>query len=130
MRVADRLNHLDQRFAWSLSGFVLAAIFGSFAVYTEFFRDTRPAIQIEIIGSSSVFDVKEDVGDLQVVYAGRDLRKSGQSLRVVVVRITNSGGEDILKSYYDEDSPLGLELSDGSLVSVEVQGASEAYLVS
>ena len=107
---------------------MLAGVFGAIGVYTEFFRDTRPAIQFEVVSDSSVLDVREDVGDLEVIYSGTDLRKSSQSLRIIVIRVANIGSEDILKTYYDDKAPLGFSITSGTLISAEVQDASESYL--
>ena len=128
MPLLESLNNLNRRFAWSLLGFVLAGIFGAMSVYTEFFRDTRPAIQFEVISDSSVLDVREDIGDLEIVYSGTDLRKSNQSLRIIVIRVANIGSEDILKAYYDDKAPLGFSITNGTLISAEVQDTSESYL--
>ena len=128
MLIAKLKRIASSSFAWSLLGFVLAFFFGVIAIYAEFLRDERPAIQFEILSDSSVLDVREDVSDLEIIYAGNDLRKSGQSLRVLVVRVSNTGSNDILNSFYDSSAPLGLSVDNGELVSVELENASEEYL--
>ena len=124
----QKLKSIISRLEWSLFGFMLAGVFGAITVYSEFFRDDRPSIQFEIISNSSVLDVREEIADLEIIHAGTDLRGSGQSLRVLVVRVANIGAEDILNSYYDSDAPLGFSVENGELISAEVQSASEAYL--
>lgn len=124
----DKIKNISNNFAWPLLGFVLAVIFGSITIYTEFFRDDRPSIQFEILSNSSVLDVREEVSDLEIIYDGNDLRRSGQSLRVLVVRVSNTGGDDILNSFYDDNAPLGFSVENGEIVSVEVENASEDYL--
>ena len=124
----ETLKSISRKLEWSLFGFMLAAVFGGITIYSEFFRDDRPSIQFEIISNSSVLDVREEIADLEIIHAGTDLRGSGQSLRVLVVRVSNIGGEDILNSYYDSSAPLGFSVENGELISAEVQSASEAYL--
>ena len=126
----DKIKNISNNLAWSLLGFVLAVIFGSITIYTEFFRDDRPAIQFEILSDSSVLDVREEVSDLEIIYDGNDLRRSGQSLRVLVVRVSNTGGDDILNSYYDDNALLGFSVENGELVSVEVENARETLIKS
>ena len=123
-----KLKAIIRKFEWSLIGFMLAAIFGGITVYTEFVRDDRPSIQFEVVSNSSVLDVREEIADLEIIHAGTDLRGSGQSLRVLVVRVSNVGSEDILNDYYDASAPLGFSVKNGELISAEVQSASEAYL--
>ena len=124
----ETLKNINPKLEWSLFGFMLAVIFGGISIYTEFLRDDRPSIQFEIISNSSVLDVREEIADLEIIHAGTDLRESGQSLRVLVVRISNIGGEDILNDYYDANAPLGFSVENGELISAEVQSANETYL--
>ena len=122
------LSKINRNVFWPLSGFMLAVIFGGLNIYTEFFRDDRPSIQFEILSDSSVLDVREEVSDLEIIHAGADLRREGQSLRVIVVRISNTGKEDILSDFYDDEAPLGISVKDGELIGAEIQDASETYL--
>ena len=128
MALINLINKLDKRFAWSLYGFVLAAILAAVTIYIEFFRDERPAILMEVISNFNVLDVKEDVPDLSVVFGGTDLRESGQSLRIIVLRVQNIGLEDVLISYYDEKAPLGFSVNNGSIINIDLQNTSESYL--
>ena len=87
MRLIDAINKLDKRYGWSLLGFVLAAIFGATSVYTEFLRDHRAQVRFEVISDASVLDVREQLGNLEIIYEGRDIQKARQSLRILVARI-------------------------------------------
>ncbi len=96
MGLAAVLNNLDKRYAWSLLGFVLAILFGALTVYTEFLRDRRPELRFEVLSDASVLDVREKLGNLEILYDGVDIQKAKKSLRVIVVRIINLGPDDIL----------------------------------
>ena len=124
----DAINRLDKRYGWSLLGFLLAAIFGAVSFYTEFVRDRRPQLRFEVISDASVLDVREQLGSLEIIYDGRDIKKAKQSLRVVVVRITNEGADDVLIGHYDQRSPLGFRVSGGNLLRAEILSASNQYL--
>ena len=126
--LVDKVKRIANSIPWPIFSIALATIFGAITIYTEFVRDERPAIKFEILSDSSVLDVREDVIDLEIIYAGKDLRKSGQSLRVLVIRVSNVGSDDILKSFYDSSAPLGFSVDNGELVSVELENASEEYL--
>jgi hypothetical protein len=128
MGIGSALNKLERRYAWSFIGFVLAAIFGAVTIYIEFVRDNRPNLRFEIVSDTSVLDVREPLGDLQIIYSGVDIQKSRQALRVMVVRVHNAGLEDILRGHYDERSPFGFVVQDGSLLRVELLTASNPYL--
>ena len=128
MNLIEFLNRINRRYAWSLLGFVLAGMFGTITVYSEFIRDRRPDLRFEIISDASVLDVHEQLSDLEILYDGLDIQKSKKSLRILVVRVINKGPEDILKGHYDESAPLGFRLTGGILLRVEVSAASSSYL--
>jgi hypothetical protein len=128
MGLTSALNKFEHRYAWSLLGFVLAAIFGGITIYTEFLRDNRPDLRFEIISDTSVLDLREPLGDLQIIYWGIDIKKAKQALRVMVVRVRNIGLQDILRGHYDDRSPFGFSIRHGTLLRVEMLSASNNYL--
>ena len=130
MGLRDFLNTIDQRYAWSPLSVILTLMFGGLAIYLGFFRDLKPELRFEIVSNTSVLDVREDLGKLEILYDGLDIKKSNQSLRVVVVRVINSGETGILMSHYDEREPLGFTFSTGKLLRVELLEASSRYLMS
>ena len=109
---------------------ILALLFGGLAIYSEFFKDRKPELRFEIVSNTSVLDVREDLGKLEIFYDGLDIKKSKQALRVVVVRVVNSGETAILMGHYDEREPLGFTFSTGKLLRVELLEASNRYLMS
>lgn len=129
MSIIDTINKLDKRYGWSLLGFLLAAIFGGISFYTEFIRDHRAQLRFEVISDASVLDVREQLGNLEIIYDGRDIKKAKQSLRVVIVRITNVGAADVLIGHYDQHSPLGFTVTGGNLLRAEILSASNQYLL-
>jgi len=62
---------------------------------------------MEVVSSANVIDVKEDVGKLEVLYEGANLRSNHLSLSVVTLKISNDGGAPITKTAYDDAAPLG-----------------------
>ncbi len=128
MSLRDSLNTIDKR--WSLLSIILALLFGGLAIYSEFFKDRKPELRFDIVSNTSVLDVREDLGKLEIFYDGLDIKKSKQALRVVVVRVVNSGETAILMGHYDEREPLGFTFSTGKLLRVELLEASNRYLMS
>lgn len=103
-------------------------IFGAITIYTEFFRDQSPRLQIEVLSNAPVLDVREKLPDLEVLYQAQDIAKSGKTLSVVIARIANRGGADLLSTFYDQKAPISLGLSDGTLVRADITEASNDYL--
>lgn len=128
MSITTYINQLDKRYAWSLLGFVFAVVFGALSIYTEFIRDRHPQLRFEIVSDASVLDVRERLGNLEILYDGVDIQKAQKSLRVIVFRVVNEGPDDVLRGHYDERSPFGFRVLNGSLVRAEVIGSSNNYL--
>lgn len=128
MGITAKLAQIDKKFSWSFLGFILAALFGGIAVYTEFIRDTSPAVSYEILSNTKILDVKEDVTGLSIIYNNEDIRKVRKTLSVLIVRVSNEGRSPILKTYYDNASPLGLSISSGEIITAEVISATTDYL--
>ncbi|MCF7487106.1 hypothetical protein [Vibrio sp. A2-1] len=130
MSVISSFNSLDKRFAWSFLGFMLAAVFGSITIYTEFFRVDTPSIVVEVISDANVLDVKEDINELKVFYGDVDIKSLNQTLSVLFLRVRNNGGAPILNGYYDNNYPFNITLSEGKFLKVELLNATNDYLKS
>ena len=128
MSLRDFLNIINKR--WSLLSVILAVLFGGLTVYSEFIKDRKPKLKFEVVSNTSVLDVREELGKLEILYDGLDIKKSKQSLRVVIVRVVNPGETDILMDHYDERVPLGFAISNGELLRAELLRASSQYLIS
>jgi hypothetical protein len=114
MSLATVLDRWDKKYAWSLLGFALAVVFGAVLIYTEFIRERRPELRFERVSNTSVLDVRERLGNLEILYDGEDIQKAQKSLRVAVLRIVNDGSEDIHKNDFDDKAPLRFSVSDGA----------------
>lgn len=128
MGLIAKVAQIDKKFGWSFLGFVLAAIFGGIAIYTEFVRDDSAVVKYELLSNTQILDVKEDVIGLSVIYNAEDIRKARKTLSVVVVNIGNEGRTPILKSHYDSEYPLGLSINSGEIIRAEVIAATTEYL--
>jgi hypothetical protein len=122
------LAQIERKFAWSFLGFLLAVFFGGIAIYTEYFRDTSPIIKYEVLSNTKILDVKEDVGGLSIIYNNEDIKKSKKTLSVLALKIGNEGRSAVLKSYYDNASPLGFVINSGEIIKGEIIGATTPYL--
>jgi len=128
MGIISSIVRIERKFAWSFLGFILAAIFGGIALYTEFFRDVSPIIKYQVISNTRILDVKEDVGGLSIVYNNEDIRQAHKTLTVLAIKVSNEGRSAILKNYYDSASPLGFVTTTGQIIRGEVISASTPYL--
>lgn len=88
----------------------------------------KPALSFEVISNANVYDIHENVGKLDVIYAGQSLRANKQILRLLNFRIINSGQTSFLKNDYDESEPLGFSINGGTILELPKFTGSSDYL--
>ncbi len=128
MTLLGYIRYLDRKFAWSFLGVLLALLFGGITIQREFFFDSGPRLRYDILTSTPVLDVRENVSKLSILLDGIDIRQQKKSLRVITVRIMNDSQKDILKGHYDDAEPLGLRISTGRVIKSDLVIGSNPYL--
>ena len=82
-----------------------------------------------ITADSSVLDIKENLGALDVIYENESLSERRQDLRFITFKVINQGNAPILSNYYDKNDPVGFEVIDGKLADEPtLLNASNDYL--
>jgi len=98
-------------------------------IYAFLFQGTQNKIQYEIISNSNVFDINTNISKLDIIYDSTSLKKNNQNLRIISLRIKNVGNTNILKTFYDQNSPLGVQITNGYIVeNPEILNTSNDYL--
>lgn len=129
MSFISTLKSMENKFAWSFLGFLMAMFFGAITLYLGFYKEIKPDLNFVITADSSVLDVKENLGDLDIIYENESLSEKRQDLRVITFRVVNQGNAPILSNYYDSNDPVGFEVIDGKLADEPtLLDASNDYL--
>ena len=129
MNIWNKIKNLDKNFSWSFMGFLVGIIGIAFAVDTIYFYQEKPNIEYYQLTNTSVLDLKENVTKLDVIYDSTSIKKNRQSLRVVTIKILNSGNEDLGPQHYDKTVPLGLKIKGGVIVETpQIIETSNAYI--
>ncbi|MDB2414084.1 hypothetical protein N9W32_04265 [Flavobacteriaceae bacterium] len=129
MNIWSKIKNLDKNFSWSFMGFLVGIIGIGFAVYTIYFYQEKPNIEYYQLTNTSVLDLKENVTKLDVIYDSTSIKKNRQSLRVVTIKILNSGNEDLGPQHYDKTVPLGLKIKGGVIVETpQIIETSNEYI--
>lgn len=129
MSFISTFKSMENKFAWSFLGFLMAIIFGAITLYLGFYKEVKPDLNFVITADSSVLDVKENLGSLDVIYENESLSKRRQDLRFITFRVVNQGNAPILSNYYDKNDPVGFEVIDGELADEPtLLNASNDYL--
>ena len=96
--------------------------------YGTLFYEKRPGMAFEMLSNASVYDVHKNVGGLEISYAGENLRKAGQILRLLTFRIANTGQTNITKGDFDDTEPLGFQVQGGRILETPKISGSNDYL--
>lgn len=117
----------ETKYALTFMGFVVGVLGFAFGLWV-YLQRTTPNLKIEVTSNANVIDVKEDVGKIEIIYEGVNLRETQQTLALVTLKISNDGAAPIRKSDYDDKAPLGIAITNGNIAKVELFGPSNAYL--
>ena len=112
----------------SIIGFIglASAVLG---IYAFFFREKKMQLDYEILANTNVLDINAEVSKLDILYSGNSLKTNNEGLRIINIRITNNGTESILKTYYDDNDPLGVTVSNGKVIEKpQLLATSNTYL--
>ncbi len=112
---------------------VFASILGFLAsastLYLLFLPDKTPRLEIQIVSSLNVLDIREDVSKLDVVYDDRSLKELNSNIKIYNIRIINNGKKTILSNYYDGNAPVMIVFQNGEIIgNVEKTHSSNEYL--
>lgn len=129
MSSIGEIGGIDRRFPWSFIGCVIGLFFGAFGIYAIFFYEKRPDLQFEIISNVPVFAVKEDVNALQVVFEGKNLRESRQTLSLLTLRLVNRGNLELTTAAFDPNDPLSILIKNGRLIRSNPLQVSDDYFI-
>lgn len=108
-------------------GFSTVASF-ALAIYLGFFYEKKTEVTYELLSDSYVVEIHEKLSKLDILYDGNSLKKENQALRVITLKVLNTGENTIRIADYDQKAPLGLSLSHGELVDEPTILASNSYL--
>lgn len=128
MSFFERLHTIEKKYAFTFLGFILAAIFGALSIYTTFFGSRTPQIRYTVSSILGVYDIREEVGKLDIIYDGMNIREKKQMLSLVALTVSNIGDAHLTKDLYDNNDPLGFKLDGGILLKTEISQASNSYL--
>jgi len=126
MKWLYKLRDLDKLLS---SSFIAALIVAVLAFVAGTLYDREPQLQYEIISQSPVFDIKENVTDLEVFFEGHSLRQQHQMLSLITIRVQNIGNAGISKQIsYDPSALPGFRITGSTIAKVDILIASNDYL--
>lgn len=107
----------------------LFGLIGTIITIYAFFENQNVDLRYEIIANTNVLDFNADLNKLEVSYDSTNLKQTKENLRIFTIRIINNGNKTIIKELYDENDPIGLKISTGTLVEKpEIIKVSNDYI--
>ena len=104
-------------------------LIGTIITIYAFFEDQSVDLRYEIIANTNVLDFNADLNKLEVTYDSTNLKQTKENLRIFTIRVINNGNKAIIKEFYDNNDPVGLKISTGTLIEKpEIIKASNAYI--
>jgi len=128
MSMFKSIRELDQKFSWSFFGFLLAIALGVVMLYDRVLADKHSQLYLDVLTSTAVLDIREQLPNLEILYDGIDIREKNLSLQILTIKAVNDSTRDILKGHYDPDDPVGLKVTTGKVIRTELVEASSDYL--
>lgn len=130
MNIWKELKEVDKKFSWSFFGFIIGIIGIGIAIYTSYFYQNNPKIRFEIVTNTSIVDIKENIGNIDILYKGDSVSKKNKTLRIITIKVENSGNKNITKFDYDDKNPLGCSIINGEIIEMpSIINASNKYLL-
>jgi hypothetical protein len=108
----------------------LIGVIGSLAsIYALLSSQRQVSLQCDIVSSTNVLDINTEISDLDILFKQSSLKDRNKNLKLVIFSVKNNGTEDILKTFYDDKAPFGINPLVGEIVEKpEIIEASNDYL--
>lgn len=94
----------------------ISVILFVYFIYDTFIYDKKASIDFIIENNTEVFDVKEPIANLEVIYDGNKLLKFGKELKLLSIRVENTGNVNINEKDYYSKSDFGFKISPADIL--------------
>lgn len=106
------------------------AIIGTIVtIYATFFQEKSVNLEYIILSNTNVLDINADISRLDILFDSTSLKSKKENIKILNLKILNSGNKDITIDFYDENDPVGFTLTNGYIVdNPELLSTSNDYL--
>lgn len=107
----------------------LFGVLGTILAIYSFFQDQKASLSYQIIASTNVLDFNAELSKLEVIYDSTNLKETKENLRIITIKVVNTGKKAITKEFYDENDPIGIRITSGKIIEKpEFLKASNTYI--
>jgi hypothetical protein len=94
----------------------IATLSALITIYIFLFQRNRVEVTFQLISDVNALDINQEVPNLQILYGSEDILSSKRNLRIIDIRVINSGSVDILKTFFDERAPFGIAINEAEIL--------------
>jgi len=113
IKFLESISKLDKKYALS---FLLGAVMSGISIYASFYYSKNPDLQFLLLNNVGVYDLKENISDLKILYKDKDIESTNSILRLYTIEIRNIGRGSISLNHYDDKEPVQLNISDAVIL--------------
>src|SRR5947209_274011 len=110
-----RILQFDKRLA---SSFIAGVILATILSLAGLFYEKQPRLRYTLLSQAPVYDVHENVPDLDIIFRGNSIRQEHQTLSVLTVRIENGGNAGLTLQSFDPNSLPGIRVTHCQIVNI------------
>lgn len=91
-------------------------------------QDPKAEVTLETISETNVFDLRRPLQDLNILFRDQDVEEQNLNLRIVTIKVANTGTTDILAVHYDLEDDWGIKFNVGEVIEARLVDANSDYL--
>ncbi|MGE7927446.1 hypothetical protein [Lysinibacillus xylanilyticus] len=119
---------LENKLPWGLIGGLIGIASLIVGVYYAIYYEKKAEVSFQIVNESDILDVKKPLRDLEIYFEGDDIQKNNMNLKVIRLKIINTGQVDILQNFYESNEDWGFKISNGKIIEIRQIGTNSKYL--
>lgn len=128
MSVSESLQKIDKKYPSSFLGLIVGLLIGAVGIYLTMFYEKQPEVTFETLSIFRVYDIREEIGALEILFDGENIKKKNETLSLITLKVANTGQLDILKTYFDENDLLGIKIKGSRIIKFNILSASNDYI--
>jgi len=126
MPLLEKIQRLDSGLTRSFAVTLILTI-GSFILGQLY--DKKPNLRYQIISQSPVYDLRENVTTLDIIFDGKSIRQQQQTLSLITLKVENAGHAGISKQLsFDESSLPGFKVANAKIVKADIISSGSEYI--
>ncbi|QNK46468.1 hypothetical protein H7F28_13850 [Brevibacterium sp. PAMC23299] len=122
------INILEKKLPWGIIGGLLGIIGLIVGIYYAIYYEKKTEVSFQIVNESDILDVRKPLKDLDIFFENKDIQKANLNLKVIRLKIINTGQVDILQNFYDKNEDWGFKISSGKIIEIRPTKTNSNYL--